>query len=539
MSHPVTWVAATSAIVSVAYAASAQESPTGLQQRERGACAGYTLFSPLRSAKTYLIDMQGNVVHSWKSDAPPGQTVYLLDNGHLLRCEHTGGNRAFHGGGIGGRIRQFDWDGNVVWGFVYSNSKHCQHHDIEPLPNGNVLVLAWESKTRAEAIAAGRDPELTGREGLWPDHIIEVKPSGSSGGTIVWEWHVWDHLIQDYDSTKANYGKVAEHPELIDINYAGGGMRLSREQRMRLESLGYLPPSPNRRPRGGHADWNHTNSIDYNAELDQIILSVLSFNEVWIIDHGTTTKEAAGHAGGKHGKGGDLLYRWGNPKTYRAGTPADQQLFAQHDARWIPPGHPGAGHVLIFNNGRGRPGGDHSSVDEIVLPLDAEGRYARKPGTAFGPARPVWSYTSPRQADFFAGHISGAQRLPNGNTLICSGEQGQLFEVNAKGKTVWKYVSPFRGDIRPPGPGGRPDGPWGRFRPPPHEGADPSGRTKRERRFDGPPPGPPRGLGAMRHPPRRPPPGGHDRPNALFRATRLSPDSAGLEGKDLTQAAAR
>ncbi|MGC8644373.1 MAG: hypothetical protein ACP5XB_31305, partial [Isosphaeraceae bacterium] len=60
-------------------------------------------------------------------------------------------------------------------------------------------------------------------------------------------------------------------------------------------------------------------------ELDQILLSVHSFSEIWIIDHGTTTAEAATHKGGRSGKGGDLLYRWGNPQAYRAGTAADQQ----------------------------------------------------------------------------------------------------------------------------------------------------------------------------------------------------------------------
>ena len=86
----------------------------------------------------------------------------------------------------------------------------------------------------------------------------------------------------------------------------------------------------------------HTNAVAYNAELDQIMLSIHAFSEVWIIDHGTTTEEAASHSGGKRGKGGDLLYRWGNPRAYRTGTNVDQRLFAQHNAHWIPEGLPGA-----------------------------------------------------------------------------------------------------------------------------------------------------------------------------------------------------
>ena len=515
------------------FASSQGDKRKGLIRCESGASDGYTLFAPLRSTKTYLIDMQGKVVHTWQSKTPPGNAVYLLGNGHLLHCGHERGNRTYHGGGMGGRIQELDWDGKVVWDFLYADDKHCQHHDVEPMPNGNVLIIAWERKSRTEAIAAGRDPDLLSRDELWPDHIVEVKPKRSRGGTIVWEWHVWDHLIQDHDPSKANYGVVAKHPELIDINYVGRAMHMPREQRERLESLGYIQPSARHRPTG-NADWNHTNSIDYNAELDQIILSVLGFNEIWIIDHGTTTQEAAGHAGGKCGKGGDLLYRWGNPQTYRAGKAQDQQLFAQHDARWIPKGFSRAGHVLIFNNGRGRPSGDYSSVDEIVTPLDSKGRYACEPGSAFGPVRPIWSYSSPTQSDFFAGHISGAQRLPNGNTLICSGEKGRLFEVNPDGTVVWEYVSPFGGEIGPPGP---PRGPR-HGAGPPIGAPGPRGRRGGRPRPDRP------GLGPQRRPhhpggprgPRGGPPGGRDEANALFRATRLATNHPGLRGHDLSAA---
>jgi hypothetical protein len=63
------------------------------------------------------------------------------------------------------------------------------------------------------------------------------------------------------------------------------------------------------------AFWNHMNSIDYNPTFDQIAMSVRGNSEVWIIDHSTTTAQAKGHTGGKYGKGGDLLYRYGNPET--------------------------------------------------------------------------------------------------------------------------------------------------------------------------------------------------------------------------------
>jgi hypothetical protein len=199
-------------------------------------------------------------------------------------------------------------------------------------------------------------------------------------------------------------------------------------------------------------DWTHINAEDYNAELDQIMLSVHEFSEVWIIDHSTTKAQAAGHTGGRSGKGGDLLYRWGNPQMYRAGTPKDRQLYAQHNAHWIPNGLPGEGHVLVFNNGTRRPGGGYSSVDEFELPVDLQGRYAREPGKPFDPPKLVWSYSAPNMKDFFSPSISGAQRLPNGDTLMCSGENGTLVEVTPGKEVVWKYINPVGDEGGPGGP---------------------------------------------------------------------------------------
>ena len=188
------------------------------------------------------------------------------------------------------------------------------------------------------------------------------------------------------------------------------------------------------------------------------MVSVHAFSEFWIIDHSTTTAEAAGHKGGRSGKGGDLLYRWGNPRAYRNGSKMEQRLFNQHNAHWIAPGLSGEGHMLVFNNGSGRPGGDSSSVDEIVLPVDSQGQYARNRRGPYGPTQAVWTYSAPQKSDFYSFFISGAQRLPNGNTLICSGFNGTVFEVTPDKEVVWKYANPVMGN--PGGPGG-PGGPPG------------------------------------------------------------------------------
>ena len=373
---------------------------------------GMILFSPMYSTKTYLIDNTGTIKHTWSSNYFPGEAIRWLGDGTILRTIKT--NVPGYGG-AGGGIQKIRWDGTVVWDFRYNTDGNLSHHDIMPLPNGNVLILTWQTKTREEAIAAGRDPNSFLGDTFTPEHIIEVKPTGPTTGDIVWEWYVWDHLIQDYDASKTNYGVVGDHPELIDINY-GIYSQLS--------------------------DWLHVNSIDYNEEFDQILISVHNFNEIWVIDHITTTQEAAGHTGGRYGKGGDILYRWGNPEAYRAGSADDQKLFGQHDASWIKPGKPGAGDILIFNNGWIRPTGKYSSVDEIVTPVNDSGDYYFEPGSSYGPNSPVWSYNGNHSVtDFYASGYSGAERLEDGNTLISDGTAGRFFEVNPDMETIWEYVN--------------------------------------------------------------------------------------------------
>lgn len=446
--------------IGVAYpGARAQDKKADPPKAERGllvnspqALQGYTLLAPIMSSRTYLLDMQGRVVRTWDSESSGSLSTYLLENGHLLRHAKVSEQAFGDGPGAAGHIQEFTWEGELVWDFKFASPTQLSHHDICRMPNGNILLIVWEKKTPEEAVAAGRRPETVGKSLLLPDSIIEVKPTGKTTGKIVWEWHVWDHLVQDHDSSKANFGDVSAHPELIDLNFGEGTIAsiiAKPEERKKLEDLGYIGAStPGRKPAPVRADWLHVNAVAYHPEFDQIMLSSPEFNEIWIIDHSTTTAEAASHKGGRYGQGGDLLYRWGNPRAYRAGTVKDQKLFYQHNAHWIPKGLPGEGHLLVFNNGTKRPGGAHSTVDELALPVRPDGHYEHTPGKAYGPDGPVWSYAAPKRIDFFSSFISGTHRLPNGNTFICSGANGTLFEVTPDKQVVWKYINA----ARPPAP---------------------------------------------------------------------------------------
>ena len=422
-----------SSVTTTAFSSSDAAQTVGLFLNDPRAFVGYTLLAPKQYTSTYLIDNNGKIVHSWTaSKYPPGQSAYLLANGDLIRACSVKNPDLTTGGGEGGRIEEFNWDGNLVWSLDYTTPLYMQHHDFVVLPNGNILMLVVEKKTYDESVAAGFDPsklngEIKTNGYMVPDSIVEIKPTLPVGGTVVWSWHVWDHLVQSYSSAKVNYGVVAAHPELVN---------------------------PNSAPQQIPAFWNHMNSITYNAALDQVMVSVRGNSEIWIIDHSTTTAEAAGHTGGKHGKGGDLLYRWGNPAQYGSGTQNDQTLFQQHCAVWIDAGLPGAGDILIFNNGLGR---GYTTIDQITPPVDASGNYSLVAGKAYGPTILTWTYKANPPTSFFASEISGAQRLLNGDTLICDGIHGTIFEVTAAGEMVWKYVNPVvktgplgKDDVIPP-----------------------------------------------------------------------------------------
>jgi hypothetical protein len=338
-----------------------------------------------------------------------------------------------------------------------------------------LLAIAWERLPREEAIRLGREPAQVGAAGLWADVVLEIRPTLPEGGEIVWTWRSQDHLIQDFDPQAAGYGSIPDHPGRIDVNadhrdqppLTEEERRAAAELEEELAAIGYVGgaedeeevetdaggPASSELDRDG--DWLHTNAVAYQAEHDLIVLSTPNYCELWIIDHSTTTAEAAGSSGGRYGRGGDLLWRWGNPKNYGRGGEAERRLFYQHDPTWLSYGG-GALGLLVFNNGRGRPEGDYSysSVDELPLPFDPERGFTRAEDAPFGPEEPDWTY-APGREDFFSAFISGAQRLPNGNTLICSGAPGRIFEVTPSGLVVWDFKNPYGGEVEPPEHAGR------------------------------------------------------------------------------------
>jgi len=377
----------------------AQPTTVGLLYQDTNATEAYTLFSPQRNNEVYLVNNCGEKIKQWSFTELPGATCYLLQNGNLLRAGKD-------------MIEIRDWNNNLIWSYGTTAHGINQHHDICPLPNGNILCLATETLTLAQITAEGRNPAITASN-FKLDTIIELQPVGANDANIVWEWKFSDHLIQDFDVTKFNYGNVTNHPELIDINYDNSNA----------------------------SDFTHCNSIDYNPDLDQILISARHLSEIIIIDHSTTTAEAASHSGGNSNHGGDFLWRWGNPETYKQGTPADRKLFLQHDAKWVENDYLDRGKITAFCNGA--PGSSQTYSSVVMIQPEIIGGVYIKSDNKFKPENYDWSWSgSILGITLNEAIMSGTHALPNGNMIISETSLGRVSEITKSGTVLWSYRNP-------------------------------------------------------------------------------------------------
>ena len=387
----------------------------GILQNDSNSLDAYTLISPRTTETpryTYLIDNCGQIINKWDSEFPLFSTDYLMEDGSLYRSV-VDNQSTLNIPGNTGRIEHLDWDGNLIWGLTYSTTNFSFHHDYVVLENGNILLLVAHRRTADEAIENGRDPATLSTDELYEERVIEIEPIGTDDFSIVWEWRSWDHLIQNFDASKNNFGVVADNPQLININF---GVNF------------------------GEADWWHSNALSYSPEKDQIIISNRNFNEFIIIDHSTTTAQAASSSGGNSNMGGDILYRWGNPQSYEQGDENDQVLSGQHNIQFIPEGLPNGGKILLFNNGLDT---TFTAIQIIDPPFNSSTNTYDYSGGAYLPNQLDFEYTDPINPDnFHASFLSGCQQLENGNILICHGPRGLLFEIDTNANTVWQYQSP-------------------------------------------------------------------------------------------------
>jgi len=439
-----------------------------LQYNQDKAYKGYTLFTPLRQTEghfwTYLIDMQGNVVHKYVRPLRPNNYSYLMEDGNFLHTERIDAEVPWLR--FGGNIEVLDWDGNVVWEWDASTPEYAQHHDVIKIYNKKLkeetfLVVVWTPKTREEALAKGVDPSVDQyTEGMWSsDAVYEVNKKKE----IVWKWDLADHLINGTNPEWGNYGRLEENPGKFDINY----IRSDRHE----DGI-----------YGPRRDWVHANSVDYNEKLDHVVVNFRRTYEFVVIDHSKTfvsTTDWQANYNAAASDDGDFLYRFGHPQQYNQhevpysfNDHGNIQTYGAHDVQWIRdaaykggPALPGAGNILLFENGTFDPDKRQSKIFEINPHIGPDNKiadhYVNPPEAGYKTSRGgkgsgyrlsnqvVWSFDDGGSHSFFSGNISGCQRLPNGNTLICSGAPGHIFEVTTDKEVVWEYLNPITRDGTP------------------------------------------------------------------------------------------
>lgn len=382
----------------------------------------YSLFQLTGGAgETRLIDSAGSVLHIWEGSnlsAPSGTAAYLREDGLLLRSGQRNDipARGFLPGSWS-TVQLVEMDGTVVWEYTQQVTGELTfHHDLKPMRNGNILVTVWEFLPAAEMEALGWEP-VSGVGGVWMEKIQELAPNLLDGSTtVVWEWALENHLSQDLDATRANFVDVGQERGQVDINFNAG-----------IAS----------------GDYFHISGIDYSEQRDEIVLCPNNIDELWVIDHSTTTVEAATSTGGARGQGGELIYRWGNPGVYdfHNGSAEPGFLRRAHDPRWSVDPDSGEIQLTVHNNDQvdNTPGTAESQVLLLDLPLNESGDYVISDAETFLPETPVVLYEQDPSNPFFSTPFMGsAQRLDNGNVLITLALTRTLVEVNQAGEIVWE-----------------------------------------------------------------------------------------------------
>lgn len=407
-----------------AYAAGRFESDTEvIAHDEKRADNGYTLICNSNGKATYLMDMKGRVVHRW--DLPEGMMIWanfmLLENGHLIRAilERDPG---IDKGGPCSILQEVDWGNNLLWEYRAEKDCYRVNRDMRVLPNGNILHICFGRRTADEARAKGRlDKYLVDCKEIYPIGIVEVNRQKE----VVWAWSFWDHFVSE------TTGDITD-PGLLDINVTF----FTQE-----------------------ADITESNAFDYDPVMDRILINSAQTSEIYVIDHSTVDYEnpEKGIAAAA-GPAGNFIARFGNPGNYGAGVPSniprikdspwfgsrtadrlydvnkpptngDRTLFQQHGSMWIPRGKGlrGEGNILTFNNGLFREPTAYSTVEEYD----------------YDTGQIVWAFEGRQKNALRSWLMGGAQRLSNGNTLICGGQYGHLYEVTESGDVVWEYIVPL------------------------------------------------------------------------------------------------
>lgn len=375
--------------------------------------SGYTIIDTPGEGGAVLIDMNGNLLRRWTKVAAAPGPFRILPGGYVM-----GGTNRRRPHQEAPELIQVNWDGEIVWSFdrtelVEEEDEEPrwmarQHHDwqregspvgyyapgAEPIVDGGrTLILAHRNVLR---------PEISDKQ-LEDDYILEV----TWDGEILWDWLASDHLDE--------------------FGFSG-------------EARNTIYRYPNWNEERGSADWLHINAASYvgpnrwydegdeRFHPDNILWGSRAANIIAIVD-----------------RTGAIVWKMGPDYRDVPALAELGQIVGQHHPHIIPEGLPGAGNLLVFDNGGsagyGAPNptaptgrGSASRFSSRVLEIN--------PVTF----EEVWRYSieGQEQITFFSQFVSAAQRLPNGNTMITSGAIGRVFEVTVDQEIVWEYMNPYR-----------------------------------------------------------------------------------------------
>lgn len=374
--------------------------PTGVTiNNPEKAYNGYTIIGPLRATPhgVPLIDMNGKVVHKWMN--VEGQPAKVLPGGNLLATlVYYDPNNWTSRKTEGATVVEMDWDGKIVWEF----SKY-----VEKPATADMIKLSaktfWSSNQHHEIQregnpvgyhSPGMEYKKDGNTLIAASKMVNGKETGTlyivgKAGNIVWEWVYAEHEKEYKAKGIADFQNTA--------SWVG----------------------PNK--------WYSQDPVKYAAFHPENIISDDGQEVIYIIDH--KTGGVAWQLGPKFDKD-DPLRSLGMmlPETGFKGLPGGGMI---HHAHMIPKGLPGEGNILVFNNGM--PISEVLEIDPVTM-------------------KKVWEYSGLAEGyaknhsiahSFFSATVSSAQRLPNGNTFICEGNGGRLFEVTKDHEIVWEYIVPF------------------------------------------------------------------------------------------------
>lgn len=391
--------------------------PTGVTVYNPQKCYnGYTLIGPSwwnSGHSTYLVDMNGNVMKEWPQLM--GHSAKMLPNG-MVQGEY-GKRKAAH-------LAVVDWEGNIVRQYAKLPMSHdaqlegssvgYYYPDAAPDPHGRMLLNSQSGIVENSPLPVN-----------WPvegNTLYEI----DADDNIVWQWEISQH----FDELGLNAAALAAvaHYDKYDAFRTDGTTRKGVDW-AHINAASYV----------GKNKWFDADPVKYSAfNPENILWSSRNISMIAIIDKET----------------GKIVWKLGPDYSSTKSLRKMGPIIGPHGSHIIPEGLPGAGNLLVYDNGgfAGYGAPDQDALDGVGVMKRHYSRVLEINPVTF---EVVWEYsaikakiaTANNPNIFFAPLQGSVQRLPNGNTLVCEAADGRVFEVTPDLELVWEYIDPHWRDL--------------------------------------------------------------------------------------------